>query len=346
MIFESKELEIHIYGRVQGVNFRNILKREAENKGLTGFAMNRVDGSVEVVVQGKTKLVEQYLHWIQCSPGFSSVRGLSYHWRSVGQEFDSFQVIKDSSFVIDKVKSFVHLGKSFLPQKSLKVPLHLAIIPDGNRRWAKKKGKRPEFGHYTAASFQHLQELFEEARKFGVKYLTLWGFSTENWKRDSLETKAIFDLLLQNIERFRDEAHSQKIRFRHLGRKDRLPKGLLHALEKLEKETAIYTEFNVQLCLDYGGKDELLRAVNAILKQGIRSIDELNFSGYLDSASIPDVDLVVRTSGEQRLSGFMPFQSAYAELYFSNVHFPDFTAKELRKAIEEYSKRQRRFGGG
>ncbi len=340
-----KELEVHIYGRVQGVLFRATIQKEAQRCGLVGFVMNRADGSVEVVAQGKRRILEEFLKWIQGSPGFSAVRGLSYHWRKNGEKFDSFSVIKDKSFVADQIRGFFNLGKSLLSKPLGKVPVHVAIIPDGNRRWAKKKGRRPDFGHYTAASFQHLRELFDESRRLGIKYLTLWGFSTENWKRDSREIQAIFHLLLNNIGRFREEAHSQHIRFRHLGRKDRLPKELLYELENLEHETENYTDFHVQLCLDYGGRDELLRAVNAVLKKKTRTIDESHFMHYLDSSGIPDVDLVIRTSGEQRLSGFMPFQSTYAELYFASVHFPDFNAKELRKAVEEYVKRQRRFGG-
>lgn len=340
-----KEIEVHVYGRVQGVLFRATIQKEALKKGINGFVMNRADGSVEIVAQGKKKVLEKFLQWIQESPGFSSVRGLSYHWRGVGEKFNSFVVVKDKPFLADQVRGFFNLGKSFL-SPSGKIPIHVAIIPDGNRRWAKKKGRRPEFGHYTAASFQHIHELFDEARRMGIKYITLWGFSTENWKRDTRETKAIFDLLLQNIERFREEAERQHIRFRHLGRKDRLPKEIIKALSELEIETKNYTEFNVQLCLDYGGRDEIIRAVNGALKSGAKKVDESSFMNYLDSADIPDVDLIIRTSGEQRLSGFMPFQSAYAELYFCNMHFPDFTPRELRKAVEEYGRRKRTFGGG
>ncbi|MBM3233373.1 di-trans,poly-cis-decaprenylcistransferase [Candidatus Pacearchaeota archaeon] len=340
-----KEIEIHVYGRVQGVLFRATIQREALKRNINGFVMNRADGSVEIVAQAGKKSLESFLQWIQESPGFSSVKGLSYHWRKIGENFKTFAVIKDKPFFADQARGFFNLGRSLLAPSG-KIPLHIAIIPDGNRRWAKKKGRRPEFGHYTAASFQHIHELFEEARRLGVKYLTLWGFSTENWKRDSRETRAIFDLLLQNIERFKEEAERQHIRFKHIGRKDRLPKDLVKTLSDLEKETEHYTEFNVQLCLDYGGRDEIIRAVNGVIKKRVKKVNEKDFMSYLDSADIPDIDLIIRTSGEQRLSGFMPFQSAYAELYFCDVHFPDFTPRELRKAVEEYGRRKRTFGGG
>jgi len=130
-----------------------------------------------------------------------------------------------------------------------------------------------------------------------------------------------------------------------LGRKDRLPRKLVKALRKLEEETHDYSDFNVQLCLDYGGRDEIIRAVNKMLKSGVKKVDEKMFSDNLDSAGIPDPDLIIRTSGEKRLSGLLPFQSVYAELYFSDSYFPDFDALELRKAVKSFGNRVRRFGG-
>lgn len=339
-----EEVEIKVQGRVQGVNFRNYIKNRADELGLKGIVMNRNDGSVEIVVQADKKILSDFIHWIEDSPGFSLVKGLSYHWKKRFNNFNSFDIVKEDSLIVDQAKSFINLGKEVLGIKG-KVPIHVAIIPDGNRRWAKQRGMKAEFGHYTSASFLHMHSLFEEARKLGVKYLTLWGFSTENWKRNNLEIQAIFDMILKNVEQFREEVHSNKIRFKHIGRKDRLPKKLVTELEKLEDETKKYEQFNVQLCLDYGGRDELLRAVNLALKNGKNKILEEDFEKYLDSYGIPDLDLVIRTSGEQRTSGFMPFQSVYSELYFTDVHFPDFNAREFKKAIEEYSRRQRRYGG-
>ncbi|MEK6928623.1 MAG: polyprenyl diphosphate synthase [Nanoarchaeota archaeon] len=340
-----EEIQIRVYGRVHGVNLREIVRARARENGLKGFVLNRADGNVEIVAQGLREKLEEFLTWIQGSPGFSLVKGLNYYWKKPSQKFKDFDIIKEESFFIDQAKSFINLWKYFFKEDLGKIPEHVAIIPDGNRRWAKEKKASPEFGHYTSSSFQHVSGLFDEARKIGIKYLTLWGFSTENWKRNSFEVKAIFSMILKNIKDFREEVHAKKIRFRHLGRKDRIPRNLLKELEKLERESKEYENFNVQLCLDYGGKDELLRAVNAILRKGFKKIDEEDFTHYLDSYGIPDVDLIIRTSGEMRLSGFMPFQSTYAELYFADVHFPDFNAKELRKAIKEFGRRHRRFGG-
>jgi len=150
--------------------------------------------------------------------------------------------------------------------------------------------------------------------------------------------------LVKSFKDFLDYAHKNKIRVRHIGRKDRLLKEVIASLERLEKETIIYNNFNVNFCIDYGGRDELIRAFGKMLKEGRKDIDEIKFANYLDTREIPDVDLIIRTSGEQRTSGFMPFQSAYSELYFSEKYFPDFTAEDLRLAVEWFSSRKRNFG--
>ena len=221
---------------------------------------------------------------------------------------------------------------------------HSAIIPDGNRRWAKEKGFEASYGHSKGGDYEHLRGLLDEARKLGIKYVSFWGFSTENWARGKLERNAIFNLILKSIKRFREDALKNKTRFRHIGRRDRLPESLLSELEKIEEETKNFSDFNVMLCLDYGGRDEIVRAINRMIKEGVKQIDEKEFAKYLDTAEIPEPDMIIRTAGEKRLSGFMAFQSAYAELYFSEVYFPDFDAGELRKAVEDFKKRKRNFG--
>lgn len=340
-----KELEITIHGRVQGVNFRYMTKGFCDAIGIKGYVVNKPDGSVFIVAQGIDEELKALLKWVQDNPGFSRVEGVSYKWSDSDIVYKEFTISREGNYVVDKAKSLVNLGKSIVRRQELKVPVHVAIIPDGNRRWAREKGLSGSLGHYKAGSYGNLEDLFKAAREMGVKYMSIWGFSTENWKRDKKEVDAIFDLVLKGVEKFKKDAEKNKIRFRHIGRKDRLPVELKIALDKLEKETKNYKEFNVQLCLDYGGKDEIVRAVNRLIKSGARKIDEETFSRYLDSEEIPEVDLIIRTSGEKRTSGFMPYQSVYAELYFSDVYFPDFDSRELRKAIIEFSRRQRRFGG-
>jgi undecaprenyl diphosphate synthase len=340
----KKEVRIEVTGRVQGVLFRDNVKGFADEFELKGFVMNKEDGGVSILAQGSDKELEGFVDFVQKNPGFSKIDGLNYKRCKVGKEYPDFRIVRENNIFVDKAKSLIHLGRFLVGQEGTIVPRHIAIIPDGNRRWAKTKGLEGTFGHYRAGAYDNLEELFKEGKKLGVGHMSIWGFSTDNWKRSKLEQKEIFKLILSGVERFIKKAHKSKIRFRHFGRKDRLPKNLINALEKLEKETASYDGFNVNLCLDYGGRDELIRAVNKALENG-KKISEKDFSGLLDSSGVPDVDMIIRTSGEKRLSGFMPFQGAYAELYFSYVHFPDFGVKELRKSVREFGRRQRRFGG-
>ena len=224
------------------------------------------------------------------------------------------------------------------------IPQHVAIIPDGNRRWAKARGFMVSYGHIKSGDYKHTKSLVSEAKKLGVKYLSLWAFSTENWSRPKNEREVIFDLVLNTVDKFRKDASKDKIKFKFIGRKDRLPKNLISDLLKLENETKNFSGITVVLCLDYGGRDEILRAVNQAIKSKLKRVNEKKFSKLLDTSKIPDVDLIIRTAEEKRTSGFMPFQSVYSELYFAKPCFPDFGKRELKKAIEDFEKRKRNFG--
>ncbi len=224
-----------------------------------------------------------------------------------------------------------------------KIPLHIGIIPDGNRRWAVSKGLENVKG-YSKVDYAHIESLLLEAKKLGSKYVSLWLFSTENWKRPKYEINFLFDHFSKNLDLMLQGSLKNKIRIIHLGRKDRLPKKVVDGLELLESETSKFEDFTALLCMDYGGRDEIIRAVNKMLESGQSNINEDDFKKYLDSSDIPDPDLVIRTSGEKRLSGFMPFQTTYSEFYFTDLHFPDFGVKEFRQAIEDYSKRKRNMG--
>ena len=336
-----KELRIEAAGRVQGVNFRNNVKSFADNLALKGFVMNKKDGGISIIAQGNEPALQDFLSFVQKNPGFSKIESLNCKFCDLGKEYPDFRIVRDGSFILDRAKSLISLGRSFISVWE-KVPVHVAIIPDGNRRWAKNKGLEGTFGHYKAGAYESLEEIFNEAQKLGIKYVSIWGFSTENWKRSKKEQDEIFSLILSRIEKFAQNAEKNQVRFRHIGRKDRLPKQLVSALIKLEKLTKDYSKFNVQLCLDYGGRDEIIRAFN---KSKSSSVTEESFSNLLDTQGIPDPDLIIRTGGEKRISGFMPFQSTYSELYFSDIFFPDFDARELRRAVKEYGRRARRFGG-
>ena len=231
--------------------------------------------------------------------------------------------------------------------KGTEVPDHIAIILDGNGRWARSRGFPVTKGHEEGA--KAIRKVLDAARDLGVHTVTLWGFSTENWKRPSVEKNKIFSLIKKTLEKEFKTAKKEKIRFIHLGRKDRLPKDLLKLIEKIEKGTKDNDKHILNIALDYGGRDEILRAVKGIVrdKVPVEEINEESFASYLDTARqpYPYPDLFIRTSGEQRTSGYLPWQMVYTEFYFESVHLPDMTPEKLKAAILDYSCRRRRFGG-
>jgi undecaprenyl diphosphate synthase len=185
-----------------------------------------------------------------------------------------------------------------------------------------------------------------QCRDWGVSVLTFWGFSTENWDRSETEIRFLMDLFTDLIKRNVPELERNDVRFRHLGRRDRIPERLRKAIEDAERRTRGFSGYHFNLCLDYGGRDEIVRAVRRIMEEGIRpdAITEQTLSERLDTAGLPEPDLIVRTSGELRLSGILPYQSVYSEFAFVDKHFPDMTADVLREVFEDYSGRERRFG--
>lgn len=221
------------------------------------------------------------------------------------------------------------------------IPKHLGIIPDGNRRWAREKKLPDFFGHKEG--YKKIQELIQEAKDIGVQYVSVWAFSTENWKRKEDEKEELFSLIAKGLQDLHETVLEKKSRFVHLGRKDRLGKELLELITALEEETKEYTSFTLCVAIDYGGEDELLRASDAYRKSG-DSTKEL--TDFLDTSkySVPPPDFIIRTSGERRTSGFMPLQSVYSEWYFSEKLFPDFGVQELHEALKDYESRERRNG--
>jgi len=341
-----KQIEFVIKGRVQGIRFRKLIENFVKYNNLKGFVENKEDGSVTGTLQGEKENIDDFVSWVNSSPGFSKVITFDKKISDLKkEEIKDFEIRKKDNFFVDKLKAVSNLMKSFGEEEVLNIPRHVAIIPDGNRRWAKERGLEGYQGHEKAGEVDSIISLFEEARKLGVKYISFWGFSTENWKREKEENDKLFNVLLNGIKAFLEYAHENKIRFRHFGRKDRFSKEVLEALEKLEDETKNYNEYNVNLCLDYGGRDEIVRAVNKLLEAKAKKINEEQFCRVLDTVDIPEPDLIIRTSGEQRLSGFMPYQGVYAELLFIEKYFPDFKPEDVRESIEEFSRRKRRFGG-
>lgn len=230
--------------------------------------------------------------------------------------------------------------------KGTNVPDHIAIVMDGNRRWARARGLAPWEGH--KAGYETMRKTAQAARDWGVHTLTVWGFSTENWDRPGEEVIQIMKLVGRFLVEFEKEAKKDEVRLVHLGRKDRIAPELAKTIAELERATKHYKKHVLNLALDYGGRDEVLRAVKRLVADNIEpeEIDEKLFSSYLDTGDqpYPYVDLFIRPSGEQRTSGLLPWQATYAEYYWELDHLPDFSPEKLKAAILDYSRRRRRFG--
>lgn len=224
----------------------------------------------------------------------------------------------------------------------IKIPVHVAIIMDGNRRWAKKRLLPAAAGH--SAGVEAVHRVVQSCVKLKVKYLTIYAFSTENWSRAKEEVNALMLLLIQAVKQYIKELDSGNIRLVFSGRLESLPEKtravLLEGAEKLKNNTGM----TLNLALNYGGRQEILDAVNKALSSGIKKINEEQFSALLYTAGIPDPDLLIRTSGEQRLSNFLLWQTAYTEFYVTNTLWPDFNEKNLMEAFKAYSKRDIRRG--
>ena len=231
----------------------------------------------------------------------------------------------------------------------MKIPQHIAIILDGNGRWAKAKGMPRNYGH--AQGSKNVERICEDAYRMGVKYLTVYAFSTENWSRPSEEVDALMKLLRNYMKTCLKTAAKNDMKIRVIGDITGLDADIRARIEELEEATKDNGGLNFQIAINYGSRDEIVRAVRRLAKDvreekiSLSEIDEACIEGYLDTHDIPDPDLLIRTSGEQRLSNYLLWQLAYTEFYFTDVPWPDFTKEELMKAISEYNERERRFGG-
>ena len=230
------------------------------------------------------------------------------------------------------------------------VPKHIAIIMDGNGRWAKKRGLPRTAGHSAGA--EAFRRIANYCRTLGVRYLTVYAFSTENWKRSEEEVSGIMRLLGAYLREALRDMEKNHVRFRFFGDLRALDPQLQKLCLDAQNQSAAYEhEVQVNFCLNYGGRDEILRAARAFAadvaagKRSVQDLSETDFAGYLDSAGVPDPELVIRPSGEQRTSNFLPWQTVYSEFVFMDVLWPDFKPADLDEAIAEYNRRNRRFGG-
>lgn len=228
------------------------------------------------------------------------------------------------------------------------IPRHIAIIMDGNGRWAKSLGKSRIEGHQAGA--ERVKEILDASFANGIEFVTLYAFSSENWNRPKLEVDALMALLKTTLLRFGSDIIKNEIGFHTIGDISALPNDCVTEIQKLKDATKDFRKHNIVLALNYGSINEIERAVGKIAKDvklGKISEDSINWntiSSYLDTANIPNPDLLIRTSGEKRLSNYLMLQSAYAEIYFTNVNWPDFDKIELKKALDDFSTRERRYG--
>ena len=231
----------------------------------------------------------------------------------------------------------------------MNVPNHVAIILDGNGRWAKSKGMPRNYGHVQGA--KRVEDICEKAYKMGIQYLTVYAFSTENWSRPQEEVDALMKLLRNYMKTCLKTAEKNRMCVRVLGDKTGLDADIRERIAELEEATKNNDGLHFQIAINYGSRDEIVRAIRKVAadcrdgKLAPEDITEEKFSGYLDTAGIPDPDLLIRTSGEQRLSNYLMWQLAYTEFYFTDVPWPAFTKEDLKKAIEKYNSRERRYGG-
>ncbi len=231
----------------------------------------------------------------------------------------------------------------------LKIPGHVAVILDGNGRWAKKRHMTRVYGHKVGSKV--VEDMLSIVDDLGVKYFTVYAFSTENWKRSQEEVSTLMDILRTYLVNCVAKSMKNNVRCRVIGRKEELSKDILASIDNLEEKTKNNTGLNFTIAINYGGRDEITRAVKKIAAKvsdgsvDVNDITEQMISYNLDTWELPDPDLLIRTSGEERLSNYLPWQLAYTEFYFTDVYWPDFNREEMIKAFEKYNKRERRFGG-
>lgn len=222
---------------------------------------------------------------------------------------------------------------------------HLAIIMDGNGRWARQRNLPRLAGH--KAGTDNLHRILRACKDQGIKVVTLYAFSTENWSRPQDEVSGLMKILETSIEKELDELHREGVQIRHIGRSDRIPQSLYHKIQKAIRYTSQNDELILNIAMNYGGRAEIVDAVKNMIAAGLdpNQIDEKTLARYLYTCDLPDPDLIIRTSGEYRVSNFLIWQGAYAEYYITDVFWPDFDERELQKALEHFSRRERRYGG-
>jgi len=229
--------------------------------------------------------------------------------------------------------------------KFSQLPVHIAIVPDGNGRWAAQRGLPRLSGHQ--AGIENMRRLVQTVNEYQIKYLTLYGFSTENWNRPEAEVTGLFRIVSDFMDKTASDIHKQGIKLRHIGRLEELPKSLQQSIKKSVELTKNNPGMTLSIAFNYGARTEILDAVRRLIADGVApgDIDDKMFGSYLYTSGLPDVDLLIRTGDELRLSNFLIWQTTYSEYHFTKVLWPDFGKEDIEKALLSYSQRRRRFGG-
>lgn len=222
------------------------------------------------------------------------------------------------------------------------LPKHVAFILDGNRRWARERKLPTLIGHKKG--YEAIEPIIDHAISLGIPFLTFWAFSTENWKREKNEVAYLLDIFRMLLKKDLKTLRQKGVRVLIIGELESFPEDIIKESKKIIEDTKENKKITVTIGLSYGGRAEIINAVNNIIHDQVKDVNEQIFSNYLYTRGCPDPDLIIRTGGEQRLSGFLPWQSVYSELYFMKTYWPDFTPEKFDEALEEYIKRQRRFG--
>ncbi|CAN5271635.1 isoprenyl transferase [soil metagenome] len=231
-----------------------------------------------------------------------------------------------------------------MPNDKSKLPKHVGIIMDGNRRWAKQHKLESAFKGHEYVVNQVIEELVDACVEQGIPYLTLWAFSTENWKRSQEEVEGLMGLFRNAFAKQSEDLHKKGVRLKTIGNMSRFPKDIQEGAAHWQELSKKNTKITVTFALNYGGRDEILRAIHRISPEKITDITEEEFSQLLDTSDLPDPDLIIRTGGDVRTSGFMPWQATYAEYYYTSILMPDFTKQELQKALDTFAHSTRNFG--
>lgn len=338
----KKRIEIYITGRVQGVMFRQSVKNFADKNNILGFAENLTDGTVKVLGVGNANDLLKLFSFAHRGSMLSKVKTVKGEWvENEGEVFLDFSIIRNEGSILhDQKNALINLAANLTTNEGNILPNHIVIIPDGNRRWAKNKNMPLLLGYKKSGD--RMKELIKYLGTKNINHVTVWLFSTENWDRSDDERKILMDLFTSNLKEMAEIFHANKIKFRHFGRRDRLAQAIIDSLEKLEWDTNNYGPKNINFAFDYGGRDEIIRAIRKI--ENPKEITGEEFNELLDTNGVPDPDLIIRTSGEMRISGIMPWQTIYSELYFSDKLFPDFDNNEVENALTDFSNRKRRFG--